>query len=173
MADSQSPWRPRRGPTTLGQSVDRVTGPALRRRGFAERSIVTGWGDIVGRPLADHTRPIRVVFPRGMRAGGALHLTVTGAFAPEVEHLAPQIVERINTCFGYGAIARIEIHHGPVTPPANTADSPPAEAVAQVPEGPLATAIAAVEDDSLKAALDRLARARAAAPRKTGGTRKP
>ena len=104
----------RRGMTTLGQSINRVTTPALRRRGFAEAAIVTDWPTIVGRPLCDHTRPSRIVFPRGERLEGTLHLVVTGAFAPEVQHLAPQIIERINGHFGYRAIARMELHHGRV-----------------------------------------------------------
>ncbi len=162
-ADDKTPQY-RRGMTTLGQSVNRVTTPALRRRGFAEAAIVTDWPTIVGRPLCDHTRPSRIVFPRGERLEGTLHLVVTGAFAPEVQHLAPQIIERINGHFGYRAIARMELHHGRVVPREGAGAVPDD---AGVEPGPAVTeAIGAVGEGPLKDALTRLARARAAAEAK-------
>jgi hypothetical protein len=153
--------RTRRGMTTLGQSIGRVTSPAMRRRGFAEAAIITGWDTIVGHPLCEHTQPSRIAFPRGERLGGTLHLLVSGAFAPDVQHLAPQIIDRINGHFGYGAIARIELHHGRLTPPDHRRQAP----AAPPPEPPAALreAIARVDDEKLGAALDRLARAREAA----------
>lgn len=163
--ETRAQGQARRGLSHLGQSVNRITNPAMRRRGFAEAAIVTRWQEIVGRPLSDHSRPFRVVFPRGQRLDGTLHLTVTGAFAPEVQHLAPQIVERINSYFGYGAIKRLELHHGRIEPGSHALDKnkgkdeddtpPPA------PDAALSVAIAQVEDPDLKAALDRLAHARA------------
>lgn len=157
--DKTSPQMPpkRRGMSTLGQSVNRVTTPAMRRRGFAEATIVTDWPTIVGRPLSDNTRPSRIVFPRGERTGGTLHLVVAGAFAPEVQHLAPQIIERINAHFGYRAVGRMELHHGRLPPPQNSAAAP---AEAAEPDEKVAAAIDRVADEPLRAALDRLARAR-------------
>jgi hypothetical protein len=160
----------RRGMSTLGQSVNRITTPAMRRRGFSEAAIVTRWAEIVGRPLFDHSRPFRVVFPRGQRLGGTLHLTVSGAFAPEVQHLSPQIIERINTYFGYGAIDRLELHHGQIDPvttaspgdknkDAESGNPPP-------PNAELAATIANVEDPDLREALNRLAHSRAEAGNK-------
>ncbi|HEX9809559.1 MAG TPA: DUF721 domain-containing protein [Alphaproteobacteria bacterium] len=164
----------RRGLATLGQSVGRVTTPAMRRRGFAEAAIVTDWETIVGRPLADHTRPDRVTFPRGGRRDGTLHLLVTSAFAPEVQHLAPEIIERINGHFGYGAIARLELHHAPIVAPDRRAAAA-RETEAPDPDPALAAAIAAVGEERLGAALGRLARARAGAaarPPRTRGRRR-
>lgn len=153
----------RRGLTTLGQSIDRVTGPALRRRGFAEAAIVTRWDEIVGRPLCDHSRPFRVVFPRGERRGGTLHLTVSGAFAPEVEHLSPQIIERINVYFGYRAVEQLRLHHGRISP--RTTAGKPTAGKAQAtaaPDQKVKTRIDGVADPGLRSALTRLAGARAA-----------
>lgn len=155
----------RRGMGTLGQRLGRVTGRALGRRGFAQAAIITDWATIVGRPLADHSQPSRIVFPRGERVGGTLHLRVSGAFAPEVQHLAPQIIERINAHFGYGAVARLELHHGYAPPqPAPRAAETDAEPAPEV-----TAAIGKVADAELRDALDRLARARARAPGRGGG----
>lgn len=169
MADDKKPFR-RRGITTLGQSVNRVTTPAMRRRGFAEATIVTDWATIVGRPLCDHTRPSRIVFARGERTEGTLHLVVSGAFAPDVQHLAPQIIERINGHFGYRAIARMQLHHGQVVPPDHAPEAP-AETPEPAPE--LAAAIGKVDEGPLRDALDRLARAREGARTRPKTGRKP
>ena len=154
----------RHGLGTLGQSVERIATPAMRRRGFAGAAIATHWPEIVGRPLSDHSQPFRIVFPRGERRGGTLHLTVSGAFAPEVAHLSPQIIERINGYFGYGAVDRLELHHGRVA--RKTPTAAPAQddgtASARPPDARLTATIAKVEDQDLRAALTRLAGARAA-----------
>ncbi len=161
--ETRAQGKARHGLSHLGQSINRITNPAMRRRGFAEAAIVTRWQEIVGRPLSDHSRPFRVVFPRGQRLDGTLHLTVTGAFAPEVQHLAPQIVERINSYFGYGAVKRLELHHGRVDarPHASAKGKDGAEAPAAAPDAALSATIAKVENPDLRAALDRLARTRA------------
>lgn len=151
----------RRGMTTLGQSIGRVASPAMRRRGFAEAAIITNWPAIVGRPLCEHTQPSRIVFPRGERQGGTLHLLVSGAFAPDVQHLSPQIIERINGHFGYSAIARIELHHGRLDTPEHGRATTPVAGREPPPE--LKAVIDKVADERLAAALDRLVRARAAA----------
>lgn len=157
----------KRGLSTLGQSVDRITAPSLRQRGFAEAAIVTQWDDIVGRPLCDHTRPFRVVFPRGERRGGTLHMHVSGAFATDVQHLTPQIIERINVHFGYGAIGRLELHQRRIAPvdrsgKPDDGGGKPASADAGPLAPELASVIEKVEDENLRDALDRLARTRMA-----------
>jgi len=164
---AQPPNKTRRGLAPLGQSIERIANPVMRRRGFAGAAIATHWLEIVGRPLSDHSQPFRIVFPRGERRGGTLHLTVAGAFAPEVIHLSPQIIERINGYFGYGAVDRLELHHGRIEQKIpdttarddGTAPTPP-------PNAQLTATIAKVEDQDLRTALARLARARAA----SGGT---
>lgn len=157
----------RRGLSSLGQSIDRITSPTLRRRGFVDAAIVTRWEEIVGRPLCDHSKPFRVVFPRGERRGGTLHLTVSGAFAPEVEHLSPQIVARINTYFGYRAVDRLQLHHGLVTPPNRAKPDAGSDVGAPTePDAETAATIAKVDDPDLRTALGRLAGARAQASRR-------
>lgn len=154
----------RQGLAPLGQSIERVSQPIMRRRGFTGAAVATRWAEIVGRPLSDHSRPFRIVFPRGERRGGTLHLTVTGAFAPEVQHLSPQIIERINGYFGYGAVDRLELHHGRVATSAPAAQAHNKGKSAQPPDDVrLTTAIAKIDDHDLRTALTRLASARTAA----------
>ncbi len=156
--------------------LPRVTAPIFKKRGFAEAGILTDWPAIVGDHLARHTMPEKIAFARGARSAGTLHIVTESAFAPELQHLEPQVIERINGYFGYGAVARLLIHHGRVVraplddgrpAPRKGALSPPqsrgmaARDAANDGSGTPATAGVepGIEDESLRAALDRLGRA--------------
>ena len=102
-----------KGPRALAAVLPKVAEPALRKRGFSAVEIITNWREIVGSDLADEASPDRLAFPRGARSQGTLHVTAPGAVALEIQHLEPQIIERINTYFGYGAVCRIALTQGP------------------------------------------------------------
>ena len=85
-------------------------GEAAARRGFAEPEVLVRWPEIVGADLAGRCVPVKVSY--GRRApglGATLTVRVTGAHGPEVELLAPTILERINAFYGYRAVARLRI----------------------------------------------------------------
>jgi hypothetical protein len=104
---------------SISASVERLTRPIFQRRGFGGASIVEHWPDIVGSQLGGACLPERISYPGQSRRGGTLLLRVgSSSLALEIQHLEPQIIERINSHFGYGAIARLRIQHGPVTRPA-------------------------------------------------------
>lgn len=145
----------RRGLRPLADMVARVAGPLLRKRGFAEARIVTEWREIVGPALAEGSAPEKLTL--GRAGGGTLDIRVEGALALEIQHLQPQIMERVNGYFGYKAVDRIRLRQGPlprrpVRRRARPAASP--EAVTQVQ-----ATVANVEDAELRAALDRLGQA--------------
>jgi len=126
------------------------------RQGFAAVDIISHWEDIVGPELADRTEPLRLVWPRrdDPDSGGTLTVRVEGAYAIELQHLAPVVIERVNRYFGWRCVARIAIRQGPVTRrarPSALPPEPPAEAVAAVERN-----LGAFEDQGLKAALARL-----------------
>ena len=170
-----------RGPKALAASLDKVTRPALRKRGIAAAGIVTDWADIVGPELAAETVPQRLMRPRGggegggrgNADGGVLHIRVSSALAPELQHLEPQLVERINGYFGYRAVARLKLIHGPIArPAAPQADLPPALDPAE--RAAVAERVAGVGDADLRAALDRLGTAvKGAARRQTDRRNRP
>ena len=101
-------------PAPLGRLIPGIAAEAYRRRGFTEPALLTGWRAIVGDEAGDRSVPIKVAFPRGSRTAGTLHVRVEGAYATELQHNAPRIVERINGFYGYAAIARLALHQGPV-----------------------------------------------------------
>ena len=112
MAKKPMSWVRGKGPRALAAVLPRIAEPALRKRGFSSVEIITNWREIVGPELADEASPDRLAFPRGARSQGTLHVTAPGAIALEIQHLAPRIIERINTYFGYGAVERIALTQG-------------------------------------------------------------
>ena len=81
---------------------------ASEGRGFAEARLLTHWADIVGADIAAMAEPVRVGFGRG-KQGATLTLLTTGSMAPMLEMQKERVRERVNACYGYAAIARIQI----------------------------------------------------------------
>lgn len=167
----------RRGIRALASMLPKVTAPIFKKRGFAEAGILTDWPAIVGEHLARHTMPEKIAFARGARSAGTLHVVTESAFAPELQHLEPQVLERINGYFGYFAVGKLRIQHGRVTHAkldsvvrARLDQGRPAGAGRPAtlstggtngsPATPVAPAVrqatAGIDDDPLRAALERL-----------------
>jgi hypothetical protein len=109
------PKRPRNA-SPLADLVGKTVGDAFARQGFAAVEIVTHWQEIVGDDLAKRSEPIKLVWPRrdDPDSQGVLQIRVEGAYALEIQHLQPVIIERVNRYFGWRCIARLAIRQGPV-----------------------------------------------------------
>ncbi|MEM9197350.1 MAG: DUF721 domain-containing protein [Pseudomonadota bacterium] len=83
-------------------------GKAAARRGLTETRLITDWMEIVGPVAGAVCAPVGIT-RRGRALGGTLELRGTPGRGPEIEMMAPQIVERVNACFGYRAVARIRL----------------------------------------------------------------
>ena len=144
-----------------GRQVARLLGaildPAARRRGFAEASLLAEWASIVGPVLARRCQPVRIDHPPGKRQAGTLLLQAGGGIAIELQHGAPQLIERINTYFGYRAVRQLRLLQMPL-PPASAPSPPPARPLRAEDEAALAAGVAAVEDSGLREALLALGR---------------
>ena len=150
--------RSSRGLRPIAGVVPKVTKAAFARRGFAEGAIVTAWPTIIGRELAGRCVPDRIVRGRDGAGESVLRLRVAGgALATELLHLAPQLIERVNTFFGYRAVTQIGIIQGQIDqPPAGPERRPRNLDAAGARE--LAATLEDVVDAELKAALERLGR---------------
>ncbi|UWQ21719.1 DUF721 domain-containing protein [Jannaschia sp. W003] len=156
------PRAPRRGgaPRAVGTLVDRTIRRAGESRGFAELRLLTHWAEFAGRDVAAICRPVKVTHPR-KGLGATLVLLTTGAQAPVLQMRLPQLRERVNSCYGYNAIAAIQITQ---TAPTGFAEGqaafdPAPRARAEPPAAAVAEARARAEgvaDDGLRAALERL-----------------
>ncbi len=146
------PERSRRS-RAVSDLLPRVGDAAFRRYGFMQSAIVARWSEIVGEAYARHSMPEEIRFPVGKRSGGTLKILVTGAFAPMLRHVEPQVIERANRFFGYAAVARLALRHG---------DLPIPRAARPVPvpvELPPATqsTLRDIADPDLRASLESLA----------------
>ncbi len=152
---------PRRaGLRALAVSLPRVTKRLFGKRGFAEGGLAADWPGIVGAGLATRCRPGKLAFARAAeRREGTLTLRVEAPFATEVQHLAPQIMERINGYFGYRAVARLRLKQVPYRPGPDSDSDRSAAVPAPEITSELAARLESVEDPELRAALGRLGRA--------------
>jgi hypothetical protein len=154
--------RPRGGEARMvADLVPEIGRAAFRKFGFVQSSVVSRWREIVGDRLADVTQPAMIRFPAGQKAGGTLHLTISGAHAPMLQHVAPDIIAAVNRFFGYAAVAQVRMTHGAVTPAAPV--QPPAM-LKPVP-AELGDSLRDIGDPELRTVLERMAAGLAAAPK--------
>lgn len=129
---------------------------AFRRFGFIQSSIVTRWPEIVGPRHARVCAPEAIRFPPGEKSDGILQLVVVPAHAPIIQHVIPEIVERVNRFFGYKAVAKVKLRQGEVKPPeAQRTAAPPS--LKPIPME-LGESLRDIGDPELRAVLESLAR---------------
>lgn len=97
-----------RGFSQTGRLLRGQIRKATESRGFAEARILTHWAEIVGPETAAICRPVEVSYAKG-GMGATLTLLTTGPQAPMLEMEKPRLIEKINACYGYRAIARLRI----------------------------------------------------------------
>ncbi len=154
-------------PRPLADLIDACLAPVLAQQGFAGRQVVSLWTDIVGERLAARSRPLKIDWPRRRQGIGlaarektdsppdpaTLVVRVEGAFALELQHLAPVVIERVNRHLGWRAVGRIVLKQGPVPAVAPTTDAaPPGRDVIERVE----RATVKVSDENLRQSLIRL-----------------
>ena len=110
--------RPRGGPAkAIADLMPQIGRAAFRRFGFVQSSVVTRWPEIVGERHAQVCMPEAIRFPPGEKSDGILQLDVRPAHAPLIQHVIPEIIERVNRFFGYKAVSRVKLRQGAVKPP--------------------------------------------------------
>ena len=153
--------RPRGGPArAVGELMPEIGRTAFRKFGFVQSSVVSRWPEIVGERHARACAPESIRFPPGEKRDGILQLVVKPAHAPIIQHVIPEIIERVNRFFGYAAVARVKLRQGAVQPS-------PALAAGQRPAAPpslkpipveLGDSLRDIGDPELRAVLESLAR---------------
>lgn len=150
--------RPRGGQArAIADLMPDVGRTAFRRFGFIQSSVVTRWSEIVGERHARVCSPESIRFPPGEKSEGIMELVVSPAHAPLIQHVIPEIMERVNRFFGYRAVARVKIRQGVVKPPAakGSVTSPPS--LKPIPME-LGESLRDIGDAELRTVLESLAR---------------
>lgn len=101
------------------------------------------WPELVGPALAAVTEPERL-------SAGTLTIACAGPVAMELQHLAPELIERINGGLGRAAVERLRFRQ-------RSPAAPAARARRRAPPGPPPAPVEGVADPALRAALERLA----------------
>jgi hypothetical protein len=152
----------RPGLRAVGLAASRLAAPIVARRGGGVLArLKAEWPAIIGAELAAATWPDR------LSRDGVLRLRVAGTLAPEVQHRAPLLIERINQYFGRAAISRLVLVQAPLPLPS----APARIALPPLPANEaqsLDRQLDAVTDPELRAALARLGRLVAANARRDG-----
>jgi len=133
------------GPRAVSALMPALTRPAFRHRAPAATQVLADWAAIVGPALASVTSPRRL-------HGGTLAIACGGPVAMELQHLAPELLARINAHLGRSVVERLRFVQdlaAPPPPPLVPQPSPAAteaaeKAVSDLPPGELRDALAAL-----------------------------
>jgi hypothetical protein len=150
--------RPRGGPArAISELMPEVGRTAFRRFGFVQSSVVTRWPEIVGARHARVCAPEAIRFPPGEKSGGILQLVVLSAHAPIIQHVIPEIIDRVNRFFGYRAVAKVKLRQGEVKPLSAEAKPAAPPLLRPIPME-LGESLRDIGDPELRAVLESLAR---------------
>ena len=157
-AAARSYERPRGGPArSIAELTPQVGRTAFRRFGFVQSSVVTRWPEIVGEHHAKVCAPEAIRFAPGEKSDGILQLVVLPAHAPLIQHVIPEIMERVNRFFGYKAVAKVKLRQGAVNPPRAEAAAGGPPSLKPIPLE-LGDSLRDIGDPELRAVLESLAR---------------
>ncbi len=143
----------------LSNSIGRLTKPMFGKRGLADGVIARDWNAIVGDAIATHSQPEKIAYAWRKRTNGILHLRVdNSAMATQLQHLEPQLLERINGHFGYQAVTRLRFLHGPLPKAALSPRQRKQAVPSESRQRELAKTLEGIEDPELRQALEKLGR---------------
>lgn len=99
---------------SLSESVFGVLDPVLCKRTGLSVKLLEYWSQIVGCDIAECTMPLRIVWSRRLHQDedfypATLIIACESFFAPKLMHEISELIQRINSFFGYIAINRIKI----------------------------------------------------------------
>ena len=97
--------------TQLGWYVDKITKSFFNKQGFAQNYILENWDSIVGPSFVEKSLPIKLQIEK---IGGYLVIACDGSVALELEYLKEDIIEKINSYYGFQAINKIKFQNLPI-----------------------------------------------------------
>ena len=149
-----------RNPVAVSDLATAILDPVLRKRAGISIGLVQSWEEIVGARLARSSRPEKIQWPRRMGDDdpfepAVLVIACEGAAALHLQHETGEIIGRVNAFLGFSAIGRIRIVQKPVAP-VSSEPKPIPRALSHEEKARLASTVGKIEDDDLRASLERL-----------------
>lgn len=138
----------------------RIIDPVLRKRTGMSIALVQSWEEIVGARLAAKSRPEKIQWRKrpdddSPYEPATLVIACDGLAALHIQHETTEIIARANAFLGFGAIGKVRIVQKPVLPTGPAKRQPP-RPLTPDEKTRVAGTVAGVEDDGLRAALERL-----------------
>ena len=149
-----------RNPVAVSDLATAILDPVLRRRAGISIGLVQSWEEIAGPRLARNSRPEKIQWPRRMGDDdpfepAVLVVACEGVAALHLQHETSEIIGRVNAFLGFSAIGRIRIVQKPITRVSNE-PKPAPRALSPDETARLARTVGKIEDDGLRASLERL-----------------
>lgn len=143
----------------IAEAIKGALEPAMRKRGFASRDILTHWRAMAPKPYDEVAIPDRLAWPRGEHGaeGATLYLRCAPGHALAVQHEAPMIARSVNRYFGYLLVANCRLSAEPFNPAAEKEE--PAPPVSDAARRTVGDAVEGVGDEGVKEALRQLGHA--------------
>ena len=141
----------------LSSLIGKIAAESFEARGLVAAGIANEWPAIVGQAVAASSWPER------LGRDGTLRVCVSGPVAVELQHLEPQILERIAAFYGYRAVTRIAyVNRAPSPQPARVSERRTSPKIDSESAARVESAVDSTGDHRLKSALAALGRAVAA-----------
>lgn len=152
--------RPDRNAVPVSDLATAILDPVLRKRAGISVGLVQSWEEIVGPRLAGRSRPEKIQWPRRMGDDdpfepAVLVIACEGLAALHIQHETTELIGRVNAFLGFSAIGRIRIVQKPVLA-AQPRQRPKLRALAPEETARVERAVGKIEDDGLRASLERL-----------------
>ena len=146
----------------IAELVPGILSETLARRTGMTLDLIAGWDDIAGPDHAPFTLPEKILWPRRASEDepfepATLVLACEGHHALFLQHAMPELIERLNRFFGYGAVGRIRLVQKPVGKPEPARKNRIAELTAEEARR-LDEVLGDIDDEKLRQRLARFGR---------------
>jgi hypothetical protein len=163
------PFKKRKSAQSIALLLGDMLAPSLHKRGFASSEVITRWPDFIGAQLAPHTRALQLKWPArhakagidepetitpNVKTGATLIVAASGGVAIEIQHMAPQIIQRINAALGWKCIEKLALRQQPVSSMIAPVKRPAPLLAAEIAR--LEATTQKIDDENLRHALLRL-----------------
>mgnify|MGYP005996506921 FL=1 len=137
----------------FSSSIPKTLKKHLRKSGYNYSNIVDNWTKMVSKKISDACYPLTVKMGKEMR-DGTLVLNVIHGKEMEVEYAKQEIIDKINSFFGYNCIGQVTLKIVQDTIKINEKVFSKIKNVSKIEEK-----ISKVDDDGLKSSLNNFLKA--------------
>tara|TARA_B100000941_G_C28319200_1_gene455629 strand:- start:256 stop:741 length:486 start_codon:yes stop_codon:yes gene_type:complete len=92
----------------FSSSVPKTLKKYLRKGGYNYSNIIDNWTKMVSKKISDSCYPVNLKMGKEMR-DGILILNVTHGKEIEIEYKKQEIIDKINSFFGYNCISKVNL----------------------------------------------------------------